>query len=89
MVNSLFLATVIRIGLVIISYGSKVPAGIFVPSMDVGASFGRMVGIMVKAVNRYFHYFLSLILKYSNFLTFPPLSFSSFFVSYTIGIPSM
>lgn len=43
MVNSLFLATVIRIGLVIISYGAKVPAGIFVPSMAIGASFGRMV----------------------------------------------
>ncbi|KAI0744009.1 Cl-channel protein [Daedaleopsis nitida] len=50
MVNSLFLATVLRIGLVVISYGCKVPAGIFVPSMAVGATFGRMVGIMVKAV---------------------------------------
>lgn len=51
MVNSLFLATVIRIGLVIISYGCKVPAGIFVPSMAIGASFGRMIGIMVKALS--------------------------------------
>ncbi|KAF8647110.1 hypothetical protein AX16_006942 [Volvariella volvacea WC 439] len=50
--NSLFLATVIRIGLVIISYGCKVPAGIFVPSMAIGATFGRMVGIMVKALYR-------------------------------------
>ncbi|KAF8058805.1 Cl-channel protein [Lyophyllum atratum] len=31
--NSLLLATIIRIGLVVISYGCKVPAGIFVPSM--------------------------------------------------------
>ncbi|KAI0047947.1 voltage-gated chloride channel [Auriscalpium vulgare] len=52
MVNSLFLATVIRTGLVIVSYGAKVPAGIFVPSMAIGASFGRMVGIIVKAMNR-------------------------------------
>lgn len=52
MVNSLFLATLIRIGLVIISYGCKVPAGIFVPSMAVGATFGRMIGIMVKALER-------------------------------------
>ncbi|KAL4073717.1 chloride channel [Scleroderma citrinum] len=52
MVNSLLLATVIRMGLVIISYGSKVPAGIFVPSMAIGATFGRMVGIIVKAVYR-------------------------------------
>ncbi|KAI0759889.1 Cl-channel protein [Trametes elegans] len=52
MVNSLFLATVARTALVIISYGCKVPAGIFVPSMAIGATFGRMVGIMVKAINR-------------------------------------
>lgn len=50
--NSLLLATVIRIGLVVISYGCKVPAGIFVPSMAIGATFGRMVGIMVKAMNQ-------------------------------------
>lgn len=37
--------------LVIISYGCKVPAGIFVPSMAIGASFGRMVGIMVEALH--------------------------------------
>lgn len=50
MVNSLLLATVLRTILVIISYGCKVPAGIFVPSMAVGATFGRMVGILVKAL---------------------------------------
>ncbi|KAH8806845.1 Cl-channel protein [Flagelloscypha sp. PMI_526] len=48
--NSLLLATAIRCLLVIVSYGCKVPAGIFVPSMAIGASFGRMVGIMVKAM---------------------------------------
>ncbi|KAJ7091935.1 Cl-channel protein [Mycena belliarum] len=48
--NALLLATVIRIGLVVVSYGAKVPAGIFVPSMAIGATFGRMVGIMVKAM---------------------------------------
>ncbi|KAJ3576766.1 hypothetical protein NP233_g202 [Leucocoprinus birnbaumii] len=47
---SLLLATVLRTGLVVISYGCKVPAGIFVPSMAIGASFGRMVGIAVKAM---------------------------------------
>ena len=52
MVNSLLLATVLRTGLIIISYGAKVPAGIFVPSMAVGATFGRMVGILVKAAFR-------------------------------------
>ena len=52
MSNSLLLATIIRVGFVIISYGCKVPAGIFVPSMAIGATFGRMIGIMVKAMNR-------------------------------------
>jgi chloride channel 3/4/5 len=51
LVLSLFLATTIRTLLVIISYGSKIPAGIFVPSMAIGASFGRMVGIMVQALH--------------------------------------
>ncbi|CAD6891444.1 unnamed protein product [Tilletia controversa] len=50
MVNSLLIATVLRIMLVIVSYGCKVPAGIFVPSMAIGATFGRMVGILVKAL---------------------------------------
>jgi chloride channel 3/4/5 len=52
MVNSLLLATIIRVALVIVSTGCKVPAGIFVPSMAIGASFGRMVGIIVKAMYR-------------------------------------
>jgi len=53
-VLSLLVATVLRIFLVIISYGCKVPAGIFVPSMAIGASFGRMVGILVQAIQQAF-----------------------------------
>src|SRR5271170_1871963 len=48
LVFSLFIATGLRMFFVIISYGCKVPAGIFVPSMAIGASFGRMVGILVQ-----------------------------------------
>ncbi|KAF2083472.1 hypothetical protein K490DRAFT_51589 [Saccharata proteae CBS 121410] len=50
MIFSLAVATVLRTLLVIVSYGCKVPAGIFVPSMAIGASFGRMVGILVQAL---------------------------------------
>ncbi|KAF1928076.1 chloride channel protein 3 [Didymella exigua CBS 183.55] len=50
MVASLFIAFTLRTLLVIISFGCKVPAGIFVPSMAVGAAFGRMVGILVEAL---------------------------------------
>lgn len=48
---SLVLATLIRIFFVIISYGCKVPAGIFVPSMAIGASFGRALGIVVQTIH--------------------------------------
>lgn len=51
MINSLLLGTIVRTALVIISYGAKVPCGIFVPSMAVGAMFGRMVGILMKAMH--------------------------------------
>ncbi|KAE8396050.1 voltage-gated chloride channel [Aspergillus alliaceus] len=53
-VSSLAIATILRIFLVIISYGCKVPAGIFVPSMAIGASFGRLVGILVQALHEHF-----------------------------------
>jgi len=48
---SLVIATVLRIFFVIISYGCKVPAGIFVPSMAIGALFGRTLGIIVQALH--------------------------------------
>ncbi|KAI1645895.1 chloride channel protein [Daldinia loculata] len=48
---SLAIATAVRIFLIIISYGCKVPAGIFVPSMAVGATFGRTVGIIMQAIH--------------------------------------
>ncbi|KAI9660219.1 MAG: glycerol ethanol, ferric requiring protein [Alyxoria varia] len=51
LIASLAIATILRIFLVIISYGCKVPAGIFVPSMAIGASFGRMVGILVQMMH--------------------------------------
>jgi chloride channel 3/4/5 len=54
MVASLVIATILRVLLVIISYGCKVPAGIFVPSMAIGASFGRLVGILVQALHEAF-----------------------------------
>ncbi|KAF2645408.1 hypothetical protein P280DRAFT_389017 [Massarina eburnea CBS 473.64] len=54
MIFSLAIATILRTLLVIISFGCKVPAGIFVPSMAVGASFGRMVGIFVQYIHESF-----------------------------------
>ncbi|KAK1909841.1 hypothetical protein P3342_008013 [Pyrenophora teres f. teres] len=53
-IGTLAVATVIRTLLVVISFGCKVPAGIFVPSMAIGAAFGRMVGICVQALHEAF-----------------------------------
>ncbi|CAG8497699.1 7067_t:CDS:10 [Funneliformis mosseae] len=50
MARLLLIATILRTGFVIISYGTKVPAGIFIPSMAVGATFGRFLGLCVKAL---------------------------------------
>lgn len=49
---SLVLATVVRSALTVVTYGCKVPAGIFVPSMAAGATFGRAVGVAVEAAYR-------------------------------------
>ncbi|CAG8788416.1 7408_t:CDS:2, partial [Racocetra persica] len=45
----LLIATILRTVFIIISYGAKVPAGIFIPSMAVGATFGRFFGLFVKS----------------------------------------
>lgn len=45
---SLIFATCLRALLIVASYGCKVPAGIFVPSMAVGATFGRAISLIVE-----------------------------------------
>lgn len=47
LVVSLIYATIMRMALTIITYGCKVPAGIFVPSMAAGATFGRALGVII------------------------------------------
>lgn len=57
---SLLFATLARCCLTIITYGCKVPAGIFVPSMAAGATFGRAVGILFDLFyQKYPSFFLS------------------------------
>lgn len=51
---SLLFSTVMRMFLTIITYGCKVPAGIFVPSMAAGATFGRAVGLVVQKFHESF-----------------------------------
>ncbi|KAJ1920607.1 glycerol ethanol, ferric requiring protein [Mycoemilia scoparia] len=44
-------ATVLRTIGTIVAYGCKIPCGIFVPSMAIGATFGRMLGIIVQMIH--------------------------------------
>ncbi|KAJ1726592.1 glycerol ethanol, ferric requiring protein [Coemansia biformis] len=48
----LLVATVLRAVGTVLAYGCKVPCGIFVPSMAIGASFGRMLGTLLQAIHR-------------------------------------
>ena len=50
----LLLATITRICLLIVSYGCQVPAGIFVPSLAIGATFGRMIGTISQLIQQHF-----------------------------------
>ncbi|KAJ1672196.1 glycerol ethanol, ferric requiring protein, partial [Spiromyces aspiralis] len=46
---SLATATLLRIAGTVLAYGCRVPCGIFVPSMAIGATFGRMLGIIMQS----------------------------------------
>ncbi|PKS09001.1 hypothetical protein jhhlp_003614 [Lomentospora prolificans] len=51
-IMSLIIATVLRIFLTTVSYGARIPCGIFVPSMAIGALFGRTVGVIVEGLHQ-------------------------------------
>ncbi|KAI9098100.1 chloride channel [Phlyctochytrium arcticum] len=47
-VFALLVALLMRTALTIVTFGAKVPAGIFIPSMVCGGLFGRILGIVVQ-----------------------------------------
>lgn len=47
-VASILVALVVKAGLTIITFGIKVPAGIFIPTLGVGACAGRVLGIAMQ-----------------------------------------
>ncbi|EKX41938.1 hypothetical protein GUITHDRAFT_88279 [Guillardia theta CCMP2712] len=47
--TSLFITSILNLFLMLITYGSPLPAGYFMPSWLVGASIGRLFGQLVKA----------------------------------------
>ncbi|KAF8161141.1 clc channel [Crassisporium funariophilum] len=44
-IRSILVAMVVKAGLTVITFGIKLPAGIFIPTLGVGACAGRVVGI--------------------------------------------
>jgi hypothetical protein len=47
-VRAILVALVVKAALTIITFGIKVPAGIFIPTLGVGACAGRILGIAVQ-----------------------------------------
>ncbi|ORX91368.1 hypothetical protein K493DRAFT_286877 [Basidiobolus meristosporus CBS 931.73] len=53
-VGLLIVAAILKIVLTVLTFGIQLPAGIFMPSMVVGACCGRALGILVEAWQRYY-----------------------------------
>ncbi|KAF4620845.1 hypothetical protein D9613_000727 [Agrocybe pediades] len=47
-VRSILVAMLVKSGLTVITFGIKLPAGIFIPTLGVGACAGRVMGIAVQ-----------------------------------------
>ncbi|KAF8070501.1 chloride channel [Lyophyllum atratum] len=47
-IRAVSVAMIVKAGLTIVTFGIKVPAGIFVPSLGVGACAGRVLGIIMQ-----------------------------------------
>ncbi len=47
-VKSILVAMIVKGGLTIVTFGIKLPAGIFIPTLGVGACVGRVTGIVMQ-----------------------------------------
>ncbi|KAL1945794.1 hypothetical protein VTO73DRAFT_1796 [Trametes versicolor] len=47
-IQSIFIALIVKGALTIVTFGIKVPAGIFIPTLGVGACAGRILGILIQ-----------------------------------------
>ncbi|KAI0075781.1 hypothetical protein K474DRAFT_1362018 [Panus rudis PR-1116 ss-1] len=47
-IRSIFIALVVKSALTLVTFGIKLPAGIFIPTLGVGACAGRILGILVQ-----------------------------------------
>ncbi len=46
--KSILVAMIVKGGLTIVTFGIKLPAGIFIPTLGVGACVGRLMGIAMQ-----------------------------------------
>lgn len=49
-IKALLVALLVKGGLTVITFGIRLPAGVFVPTLGVGACAGRIIGILVQHV---------------------------------------
>ncbi|KAG6911122.1 hypothetical protein DXG01_003862 [Tephrocybe rancida] len=47
-IRAISVAMIVKAGLTIVTFGIKVPAGIFIPSLGVGACAGRVMGLVMQ-----------------------------------------
>lgn len=47
-VRAILVAMIVKAALTVVTFGIKVPAGIFIPTLGVGACAGRLMGVGVK-----------------------------------------
>lgn len=47
-IRAILVAMIVKAGLTVVTFGIKVPAGIFIPSLGVGACAGRVMGIVMQ-----------------------------------------
>jgi len=47
-IRAILVAMVVKAGLTVVTFGIKLPAGIFIPSLGVGACAGRVLGIFMR-----------------------------------------
>ncbi|KAF8586664.1 hypothetical protein K439DRAFT_1386699 [Ramaria rubella] len=47
-ISAIGTAMIVKAALTVVTFGIKLPAGIFIPTLGVGACFGRMIGLAVQ-----------------------------------------
>lgn len=80
----LFLALIFYLAMLVVTFGIKVPCGLFVPSLTIGAIAGRLVGVGMELLSLYtiFHLNYSLIVVYisNNMFLFVTSNYPNLFI---------